>query len=452
MKDNGIQESQKTLGLLDLIVLGIGAIIGTGILVLTGIVAAQDAGPAVILSFLIAAVASGLIGLCYAELTTSLPNSGSAFFYAWVSIGNIAAFLAGWTLIGVYVTTTATVANGWTGYFSSFLSELHINLPHNLLVTPDQGGLINLPAVIMVLLIAFILTRGTSQSKVVNNILVGVKLLIILLFLIVSFRDINVANFHPFYPYGVSGVFTGASAVFFSFLGFDALATSAEDAKDVNRTLPLAIVISLAASTLLYILVGFVMTGVLKYKRLNVSEAMSYVLLDKGHVLVAQIVSFGAILGIMAVVFAFIYAGSNIIKSMSRSKFLPENLAQLNNKTYSPNRAIWLVGILAAALAGEFDLHYLALISNVGSLVVFLLISAIVIIMRKRYPMLERPFVVPGGVIIPILSIIVCLVLLVNISLNAWLTYLVWLLIGGLIYYFYGRKHGDTFDSEEYDL
>lgn len=452
MKDNGTQENQKTLGLLDLVVLGIGAIIGTGILVLTGIVAAQDAGPAVILSFLIAAVASGLIGLCYAELTTSLPNSGSAFFYAWVSIGNVAAFLAGWTLIGVYVTTTATVANGWTGYFSSFLSELNVHLPNSLLAAPDKGGIINLPAFIMVLLIAFILTRGTSESKVVNNILVGVKLLIILLFLVVSFRDINVANLHPFYPYGVSGVFTGASAVFFSFLGFDALATSAEDAKDVNRTLPLAIVISLTVSTLLYILVGFVMTGVLKYKRLNVSEAMSYVLLDKGHVLVAQIVSFGAILGIMAVVFAFIYAGSNIIKSMSRSKFLPETLATLNSKTHSPNRAIWLVGILAAVLAGEFDLHYLALISNVGSLVVFFLISAIVIIMRKRYPMLERPFMVPGGTIIPILSMIVCLVLLVNISLNAWLTYLVWLLVGGVVYFLYGCKHGDSFTSDDYDL
>lgn len=392
-----IPRKSKTLGLLDLSILGIGAIIGTGILVLTGIVAAQDSGPAVIFSFLIAAVASGLIGLCYAELTTSLPNSGSAFFYAWVSIGNFTAFLAGWTLIGVYVTTTATVANGWTGYFSSFLSELNINIPQYLLASPSKGGLINLPAIVMVLLITVVLTRGTSQSKLVNNFLVGVKLLIILLFLVVSFRDINTANYHPFFSYGVGGVFTGASAVFFSFLGFDALATSAEDAKDVNHTLPRAIIISLVVSTLLYILVGFVMTGVMKYKHLNVSEAMSYVLISKGHVMVAEIVSFGAILGIMAVVFAFIYAGSNIIKSMSRNRFLPGKLAELNQQTLSPNRAIWLVGLLAAALAGEFDLHYLALISNVGSLMVFLLISAIVIIMRKKYPDLERPFKVPGG-------------------------------------------------------
>lgn len=446
-----IPRKSKTLGLLDLSILGIGAIIGTGILVLTGIVAAQDSGPAVIFSFLIAAIASGLIGLCYAELTTSLPNSGSAFFYAWVSIGNFTAFLAGWTLIGVYVTTTATVANGWTGYFSSFLSELNINIPHYLLASPSNGGLINLPAIVMVLLITVVLTRGTSQSKLVNNFLVGVKLLIILLFLVVSFRDINTANYHPFFSYGISGVFTGASAVFFSFLGFDALATSAEDAKDVNHTLPRAIVISLVVSTLLYILVGFVMTGVMKYKHLNVSEAMSYVLISKGHVMVAEIVSFGAILGIMAVVFAFIYAGSNIIKSMSRNRFLPGKLAELNRQTMSPNRAIWLVGLMAAALAGEFDLHYLALISNVGSLMVFLLISAIVIIMRKKYPDLERPFKVPGGITVPILSMLICAILLVNISFSAWVAYIIWLLIGMVIYALYGRKYGHTFDDDEED-
>ncbi|MDO4902864.1 MAG: amino acid permease [Limosilactobacillus sp.] len=448
MEKNDIKTSQKSLGLFDLIGIGIGAIIGTGILVLTGIVAAQDAGPAVVLSFIIAALASGLIGLCYAELTTSLPNSGSAFYYTWVSLGSFFAFLAGWTLIGVYVTTTATVANGWTGYFGSFLSELHINLPHNLMATPDSGGLMNLPAVIMVLLISFILTRGTSESKLVNNTLVAVKLVIIMLFLIVSVRDINVANFHPFMPYGISGVFTGASTVFFSFLGFDALATSAEDAKNVNRNLPLAIVISLSVSTLLYVLVGIFMTGVLHYKKLDVSEAMSTVLLSEGHVLVAQIVSFGAVLGIMAVVFAFIYAGSNIIKSMSRSQFLPAGLSKINQKTYSPNRAIWLVGILSAVLAGEFNLHYLALISNVGSLVVFLVISGIVIIMRKRYPLLKRPFLVPGGAVVPTLSVLICAFLLFNISVDAWLTYLAWLVIGVIVYLLYGRNHLDVEESQ----
>lgn len=337
---NNVSEHEKTLGLFDLAILGIGAIIGTGILVLTGIVAAKDSGPAIVFSFLIAALASGLIGLCYSELTTSLPNSGSAFFYAWVSIGKFVAFLAGWTLIGVYITTTATVANGWTGYVQSFLEVLGVNLPHRYLMTPADGGLINLPAVLMILLMTIILTRGTSESKLVNNFLVGVKIFIILLFIVVSIPHVRASNWQPFLPYGYKGIFTGASAVFFSFLGFDALATSAEDAKDVDKNIPRAIILCLVISTALYVLVSLVMTGVVSYTKLNVSEAMSYVLIVKGHRFVAEIVSLGAVLGIMAVVFAFIYAGSNILKSMSRSAFLPKGLAKVNSHTKSPNRAI----------------------------------------------------------------------------------------------------------------
>ncbi|KEQ20985.2 amino acid permease [Limosilactobacillus reuteri] len=443
------KEHEKTLGLFDLSILGIGAIIGTGILVLTGIVAAEDSGPAIVFSFLIAALASGLIGLCYSELTTSLPNSGSAFYYAWVSIGKFMAFLAGWTLIGVYVTTTATVANGWTGYVQSFLEVLGVNLPHKLLVTPAAGGYVNLPAVLMILFMTIILTRGTSESKLVNNFLVGVKIFIIVLFIVVSAQHINPANWHPFLPYGYKGIFTGASAVFFSFLGFDALATSAEDAKDVDKNIPRAIILCLVISTALYILVSLVMTGVLSYKDLNVSEAMSYVLLAKGHKYVAEIVSLGAVLGIMAVVFAFIYAGSNIMKSMSRSAFLPQGLAKVNDKTQSPNRAIWLVGLLAAVLAGEFDLHYLALIANIGSLVVFALISLIVIILRYRYPELKRPFKAPFGNVIPVLSVLICIVLLVSISLNAWLTYLLWLLVGLGVYFCYSLRHANEFNFQD---
>ena len=442
-------EHEKTLGLFDLTILGIGAIIGTGILVLTGIVAAEDSGPAIVFSFLIAALASGLIGLCYAELTTSLPNSGSAFFYAWVAIGKFVAFLAGWTLIGVYVTTTATVANGWTGYVQSFLEVLGIKLPHQFLVNPAAGGYVNLPAVLMIILMTIVLTRGTSESKWVNNFLVGVKLFIILLFIVVSVWHVNPANWHPFLPYGYKGIFTGASAVFFSFLGFDALATSAEDAKDVGHTIPRAIVLCLTISTALYILVSLVMTGVLPYKKLNVSEAMSYVLLSQGHDVVAEIVSLGAVLGIMAVVFAFIYAGSNILKSMSRSRFLPKGFAAVNSKTQSPNRAIWLVGLASAVFAGEFDLHYLALIANIGSLMVFMLISLIVIILRYRYPELKRPFVVPYGKILPVLSVLICLVLLVSISVKAWLTYLIWIALGLIVYFSYSLRHADEFNFTE---
>lgn len=235
-----------------------------------------------------------------------------------------------------------------------------------------------------------------------------------------------------------------ASTVFFTFLGFDALATSAEDAKNVQRNLPRAIIISLVVSTALYVAVSLVMTGVVPYKDLNVAEAMAFVLLAKGHTLTAQIVSAGAILGIMAVVLAFVYAGANITMAMSRGGFLPRQLSHLNSKSHSPNRTLWLNGLLAAILAGFMDMRNLALIANVGSLAVFSLISLIVILLRKQQPDLPRPFKVPFGNILPILSIIVCVVLMINITLPAWISYFIWLGIGLLFYLGYSVRHVDV--------
>lgn len=361
--------------------------------------------------------------------------------YLYLGFNWLPAFFTGWTLLGVYVATTATVANGWTSYVKSFLYELNVHLPSSLLVPAGNGGLVNLPAVMMVLLITLLLMQGTGQSKFVNDCLVCVKLIVILLFIVVSIRDVNPVNWRPYFPYGAQGVMTGAGAVFFSFLGFDALATSAEDAQDVQHSIPRAIVYSLVISTTLYIIVGLIMTGVVKYPKLAVSEAMSYVLITRVHKLVAQVVSAGAILGIIAVVYAFIYAGSNIMKAMSRGGFLPASWSKLNERSGSPNRAILLNGCLAAALAGEFDLHYLALIANVGSLIVFFLVSLMVILLRKQYPHLARPFVVPGGKVVPLLAMTICIALLITISKEAWLAYIAWLVFGGVIYIAYSRHH-----------
>ncbi|MGR3742351.1 APC family permease [Companilactobacillus sp. DQM5] len=435
------KQRPKTLGLFDLSIMGIGAIIGTGILVLTGIVAATDAGPGVIFSFLIAALASGLIGLCYSELTTSIPSSGSAYVYTWVSMGQTVAYFTGWTMLGVYITTTATVAAGWTGYFTSFLGELEIVFPKVLSTTPFNGGIINLPATIIVILIMLLLMRGMSESKTINNILVIVKLSIIILFIIVGIFSVKVKNWSPLLPYGLKGVFNGASTVFFAFLGFDALATSAEEAKDVQKNLPRAIIISLVVSTLLYIVVSLVMTGDVFYKKLNVAEAMSFVLITTHHPLVAQIISAGALLGIIAVILAFIYASSNIAMAMSRGGFLPKKFSELNNKTGSPNKSLLLIGIVAAVGAGFLDLKNLATFSNVGSICVFALISLAVILLRKLYPNLKRPFKVPFGMIIPVSSILICIFLLSNLPFSAWLNYIGWLLIGLIIYLVYSIKH-----------
>lgn len=443
LKNAKDSKRKRTLGLFDLSIMGIGAIIGTGILVLTGIVSATAAGPAVVISFLIAGFASAVVGLCYSELTTSIPNSGSAYVYAWVAIGQRMAFLAGWTLLGVYITTTATVANGWTGYVKASLSEIGVNLPTSLIASPSNGGIINLPAVLMILLVTLILTRGTSESKFFNNTLVMIKLTVILLFIFVAVQDVKTSNWTPFMPFGVRGIFTGASLVFFTFLGFDALATSAEETKDVQKTLPRAIIISLVVVTSLYIIVSMIMTGVVSYRQLNVPESMAYVLMAKGHIAAAQIVSVGAIIGILAVVYAFVYAASNIMMSMSRGGFLPKKLASINKSSKSPNRALWLIGIIGALLAGVSNVKQLATISNVGSLCVFFLISLIVILLRREQPNIERPFKLPFGYTIPILAMIFCAVLLVSTTLDAWITYLVWLVIGGLIFIFYSRHHID---------
>lgn len=435
------EQRPKTLGLFDLSIMGIGAIIGTGILVLTGIVAATDAGPGVIFSFLIAALASALIGLCYSELTTSVPTSGSAYMYTWVTMGQTLAYLTGWTLLGVYITTTATVATGWTGYFTSFLGEFGINLPYSLLTSPFNGGIINLPATIIVLLITLLLTQGMNESKKINNFLVLVKIGIILLFIIVGSFSVKSNNWSPMLPFGVKGVFAGASTVFFSFLGFDALATSAEEVKNVQKNLPRAIILSLVVSTLLYVIVSLVMTGAVHYSKLNVAEAMSYVLITIHHPIVAQIVSIGAILGILAVILAFIYASSNIAMAMSRGGFLPASFSKINKKTGSPNHSLWLIGGVAAIGSGFLDLKNLATFSNVGSLCVFLLISVAVIILRKAHPNLKRPFKVPFGLVIPIVSIIVCVFLLINLPLSAWLNYIGWLGLGLIIYFTYSIKN-----------
>ncbi|MFC6323794.1 APC family permease [Companilactobacillus baiquanensis] len=438
---NVSKDKPKTLGLFDLTIMGIGAIIGTGILVLTGIVAATDAGPGVIFSFLIAALASALIGLCYSELTTAIPSSGSAYVYSWITMGEQIAFFSGWTLLGVYITTTATVATGWTGYVASFLREVGVNLPKSLIESPFNGGLVNLPAIIVVLLITLLLTRGMSESKVVNDVLVLVKIGIILLFVIVGSFHVKTTNWQPFLPYGVKGVFTGASTVFFSFLGFDALATSAEDCKKVQRNLPIAIIASLAISTLLYIIVSLVMTGDVKYNLLNVPEAMSFVLITLKHPYVAEIVSLGAILGILAVILAFIYASSNIAMAMSRGGFLPPVFSKLNAKTQTPNKALWLIGIITAVCSGLLDIKKLATFANVGSLCIFFLISVSVILLRKQHPDLKRPFRVPFGTVLPVLSAAVCILLLFNLPGTAWLSYIGWLAIGVILYFAYSKSH-----------
>ena len=431
---------EKTYGFFDLFLLGIGAIIGTGILVLTGIIASTQAGPAVILSFAISALAAIFIGLCYAEVATSIPNSGSIYGYAWVVLGQFPAHLLGWTMIGVYILSAATVANGWTGYFAALFRDFGIEIPEKFLMSYSQGGIVNLPAILIVLLISFILTRGSKESKAINNVMVILKLSILALFVGVGIFYIEPMNWAPFAPFGASGVFAGAATAFFAYLGFDTLATRAEEVKDVQKTLPKTIIISVLASTTLYIVVCLILTGVTRYSNLNKPEAMTFAMDLIGHPTVAMIISAGSVVGILAVILAFSLGASNITMSMSQGGFFPKIFSKMNKKSKSPNFAILCIGLITALFAGVLDVKALANLANIGSLIAFAILCYVLMKFRKMYPDSIGGFKVPLYPVVPILGIATCTFLIINLDLMSWISYALWLVIGSIIYFTYSKK------------
>ncbi|PED40602.1 amino acid permease [Bacillus cereus] len=431
----------KTLGAFDLVMLGIGSIIGTGVLVLTGLVAANDAGPAVIFSFMIAAIASGLAAISYAEVASALPTSGSVYTYSYATIGEFVAHLIGWTLLSTYVVTTAAVASGWTGYFHNLIGGFGLEIPEALLTIPSQGGIVNLPAVIITLIIAWLLSRGTKESKRVNNIMVLIKIGMVALFIVVGVFYVKPENWVPFAPYGLSGILAGGAAVFFAFMGFDILATSAEEVKNPQRDLPIGIIVSLGICTLIYVVVCLVMTGMVSYKELDVPEAMAYVMGVVGQDKVAGVIDVGAVIGLMAVLFSTMYAATRVFYSMSRDGLMPKLFTKINEKTEAPTFTIGFAGIGSAVIAGFIDLKELSNIVNIGGLVTFAMVSITVIILRKTHPQLQRGFRVPLVPVLPVISIVCCLFLMVNLPLRTWVYFSIWLTIGIVVYFTYSRKH-----------
>ena len=375
-----------TMKTMDLVLFGIGAIIGSGILVLTG-KASSEAGPAVIFSFLIAGLACCLAALCYAELASTIPSSGSTYTYLYVSVGEIVAYAIGWVLIGGYVLTAATIANGWSSYFSRLLAGLGVNLPKEIYTLPSVGGYGNIPAVIVVLLITFILSKGTSSSKLVNNLMVVAKVGIVILFIVVGSFYVEPTNWtNNFAPTGFSGVMLAATTVFFAYLGFDAISTSAEETINPEKALPKAIIITMIVCTAFYILVCLVLTGVVEYSRLGTGDALAFVLEEVGQNRVAGIVSLGAVIGLMAGILSFIYAGIRITYTIARDGLLPNNLTKVN-KSHVPGTVTWGLGITTALLAGFLPLGQLADLANVASIIAFALVSYTTIVFYKKYPL-----------------------------------------------------------------
>ncbi|MFL0269950.1 amino acid permease [Candidatus Clostridium radicumherbarum] len=435
--------AEKTLGAFDVTLMSIGATIGTGVMVLTGLVASRDAGPAVVFSFIGSAIVCILVALCYAEFASSIPSSGSAYAYIYTSLGEIVAHLVGWSLIIGYTLSTATVAGGWAAYFNGLLKSIGIILPYKLTNIPSNGGLINLPAVLVVLLVTFLLSKGTKESKKINNLMVIIKLAIIFLFLVVGVFHINAQNWHPFMPFGIKGVFAGAASVFFAFTGFDAVSTSAEEVKNPQKNLPRGIVSSLITCTLIYIVVCLVLTGLTSYTKLNVADAMSFALSSVNQGWAASIISVGAVIGIIAVMLAYSYGASRILFSVSRDGLLPKAFSKVNKNTNVPTLSTLVVGIAGALMTGLVDLKQLADLANIILIGTFMLVALSVIVFRKSHPHIKRGFTVPLVPVLPMFAVLCCLFLMYNLSLMTWVYFAAWLSVGTIIYFTYSRKHSN---------
>lgn len=425
--------------------LGIGAIIGTGIFVLTG-TGAVTAGPGLVLSFVIAGLACLFAALAYAEFASTVPVSGSVYTFTYATMGELLAFIIGWDLILEYMLAASAVSAGWSGYFVSFLNGIGLHIPLEFTAAPgtlkDQTTYFNLPAFLILMGITFLLYFGIKESKRINNFMVIVKIIVILLFIIVAFKYVKPDNWTPFMPFGFSGVFGAAALVFFAFIGFDAVSSAAEETKNPARDLPRGIIFSLVICTFLYVIVSAIMTGIVPFMQFEgISHPVSLVLQVAGQNWVAGIVDIGAILGMTTVMLVMLYGQTRIMFAMSRDGLVPKILSKVHSKYKTPYINTLFFGTLSALMGGLIPLDELASLVNIGTLSAFILISVAVIVMRKTQPDLPRAFRCPGVPYIPILAIVSCGVLILNLNGQTFIRFIIWLVIGMAVYFLYSRKN-----------
>ncbi|WP_416050336.1 amino acid permease [Cupriavidus basilensis] len=441
-RDDGLK---KVLGPVDLILMGIGAIIGTGIFVLTG-TGALTAGPALTVSFVIAALACGFAALCYAEFASAIPVSGSIYTYSYATLGEIVAWMIGWDLLLEYGLATSAVSVGWSGYFQSLMAGFGIHLPVMLTAAPGAvpgvQTLFNLPAAVIMLLITWVVSYGVRESARLNNVMVAIKIAVVLLFIGVGVWHVKPANWHPFAPFGLDGVFNAAALVFFAFIGFDAVTSAAEEVRNPRRDLPIGIIGSLAVCTVLYVTVAAIMTGIVPFAKFaGIDHPVSLALQYAGENWVAGFVDLGAILGMTTVILVMTFGQTRIIFAMSRDGLLPERLSKVHPVHATPFFATWTVGIVFACIAAFVPLNVLAELINIGTLSAFTLISVAVLVLRKTRPDLPRAFRCPGVPVVPLLSVGFCLFLMAHLQALTWVAFLAWLAIGLAIYFLYARRN-----------
>lgn len=441
---------KRVLSALDLTLLGIGAIIGTGIFVLTGVAAATQSGPAVVMSFVVAGLACGFAALSYAELASSVGGCGSAYGYSYAAFGELIAWIIAWDLILEYGVSVAAVANGWSGYFNNALTAIGLGLPPELTKGPFAGGIVNLPAFGIVFLLMIMLIVGVKETARINAAMVAVKLGTIAIFLAVAIFNIHPENWTPFAPFGwfdhnaegrPVGILAGASLVFFAYVGFDAVSTAVEEARDPQRDVPRGLIGSLIFCTIIYIVVSGVLTGIVNYTELNVSSPVAFALQKIGYNWASALVAAGVITGLTTVMLVLYYALTRIIVGVSRDGLLPPYFSVVNRRTHTPVRTTVIVGFVMAIMAGFLPLGILAELVNIGTLAAFVLVCAGVIALRMSHPDLPRPFKMPGGLIIPVLGILSCGALIGFLPFETHLRFIVWLALGLVIYFAYSIRH-----------
>lgn len=440
---------RRTLGLWQLTAIGIGGIIGAGIFSLAGAVANETAGPAVLISFLIAGIASAAAAFSYAEFAGLIPRAGSAYTYGYAVLGEVVGWFIGWDLLLEYTAIVAVVAIGISGYFDDLLGFFHVDLPLWMSGAPgtEPTGVapgsykVNLFAMVLCLLIAFVLNLGMRSAARFETFLVYLKIALVLVVIVVGAFHINSGNWSPFLPFGISGAFTGAATVFFAVFGYDAMSTAAEESRDSQRHMPKAILYSLGISMVLYVLACLVLTGMVDYHDIDPESAFSSAFASVGLRVLGAVIAVGAILGILTVLFTFLLGATRVGYSMSRDGLLPRWFAGTHPTRRVPTRMTWVLGVVAAIIAGVLPIGAAAELTNIGILLAFVVVCVAVIVLRYRRPDLPRTFRTPGMPVVPAIGVVFSIWLITFLKPETWLRFAIWFVIGMIVYFGYSRRH-----------